>query len=606
MTKTRPDLESICTVPINLEEIIPQGHSFDTFLKELESKIPQIKNIWEALGNEEINQWFVSYMEFFEKLTEGSWRLIRYAQLLRDSGIDRKAGAEMIERAAKFREKVNSDHYDLMLQRWIEGEPIKDKPQLTDELAKTLFEQRGGRWKNYLEIKRREKVYDPLSQRPKFETRFNERGRKAGKWELGLREMKFPFVSERFPEGCGYTSLSHFFYSHDPKLREAAFDALFTGCGELKGRYYPLAQEILTDWRAELNERGYRSPTHWLAEINDIPPEAFEAVESILPQQTALFQEFIGLKAKALRLPQFRRCDAAAPLSHEANSLHGDGDLDLVISIIEGIDPEFATAAREMDKKGHIDCGNRDGKIHNAYAYDIVPGFLPYLIFNKTESINDLLGLFHEFGHTYQIWLARHCSPFSFRLPKSLVEIPSLFLEISGGMALMEKYRDSKDELLIRAALLDNIFSKAVKEAYYTKFELLLQQAVIDGKSAEDVSDQFASLQRERYGNDVILPPSSRDEWVILHHMVSRPLNSVSYCLGVLVASYLVEETRMYGNRGLEKAKAFFSFGSTTRPKEMFGSLGFDLTSPETLKRLMKPWKESVERVVALIDRYPL
>jgi oligoendopeptidase F len=370
-------------------------------------------------------------------------------------------------------------------------------------------------------------------------------------------------------------------YAFSPRadLREATYRELY--------RAYEAEAPILgqiyvnraRDWYNEyVGLRGYRSPIAARNTDNDIPDEAVSALLEVTRANAPLFQRYFRLKAGWLGMERLRRYDIYAPLATSDREIAYGEAVQQVLDTFHEFHPLFARQAERVFSEGHIDSELRKGKRSGAFCSTVGPRHTPWVLVNFAGKVRDVATLAHELGHAVHSMLAEGHSYLTQHSSLPLAETASVF----GEMLMTDRIlRDERDPILRReilASAVDDVYATVLRQSYFVLFETEAHDAILAGKSIEDLNGLYLDKLREQFGDSVEVAPEFRYEWLCIPHIYNTPFYCYAYSFGQLLVLALYRRFQEEGESFKPGYLKLLSYGGSARPQQILAEVGIDIT----------------------------
>ena len=388
-------------------------------------------------------------------------------------------------------------------------------------------------------------------------------------------------------------------FSPDPEMRAAVYREMY----RVYAREAPVLGQLyahrVRDWHNEqVALRGYATPIAVRNVANDIPDPAVETLLDVCREQTPLFQRYFRLKARWLGQERLRRYDLYAPVAGSRRSIPFAEAVGLVLDTFREFDAGLAAAAERVLAEGHLDSELRKGKRGGAFCATVLPRLTPWVLVNYTGRLRDVATLAHELGHAVHSLVAAHHSILVQQPSLPLAETASVFAE----MLLTDRLlRDERDPLVRRellAAALDDIYATVLRQAWFVRFEIAAHQAILDGRSAEDLEALYLAQLGEQFGDAVELQPEFRYEWLSIPHIYSTPFYCYAYSFGQLLVLSLYRRFRAEGEAFKAGYLRLLGWGGGARPMAVLAEAGVDPHDAEFWRGgfdFVRGWVEELE-----------
>ena len=367
-----------------------------------------------------------------------------------------------------------------------------------------------------------------------------------------------------------------------PELREAAYRELY----RVYKREAPVLAQIyanrVRDWYAEnLEVRGFQSPIAVRNLANDVAGEAVEILLEVTRKNAGLFQRYFQLKAGWLGMEKLRRYDIYTPLTKTVNEVPYAQAVRTVLTTFHDFDPRLAELAERVFSENHIDSEIRKGKQGGAFCATVLPAQTPWLLLNYTGEVRDVATLAHELGHAIHSILAEHHSILTQHPSLPLAETSSVFGEMLLTDRLLAKESDPllRRELLVNA--LDDVYATVMRQAYFVLFEMDAHQAILEGKTPEDLNELYMNNLREQFKESLEVSEEFAYEWLTIPHIYATPFYCYAYSFGQLLVLSLYRRYQREGDAFKPGYLRLLSHGGAARPHEILSEAGIEMTDAD-------------------------
>ncbi len=391
-------------------------------------------------------------------------------------------------------------------------------------------------------------------------------------------------------------ALMKYVRSPSSELRQAAYTELH----RIYHREAPLLAQIyanrVRDWRSENIElRGFDSPLAVRNLSNDIPDSAVETLLDVTRANTGLFQRYFTLKAGWLGRPILRRYDLYAPVAVSERTVPYSEGVELVLGTFRDFEPRFAELAERVFADDHIDSEIRPGKRGGAFCMTVLPEHTPWVLSNYAGEVRDVATLAHELGHAVHSMLAADHSVLVQHPTLPLAETASVFGEMLVVDSLLERESDPAVRREILAGALDDVYATVLRQAFFVLFEIAAHEAVMAGRSPEELNGLYLENLHEQFGSSVEVNEDFAWEWVTIPHLYSTPFYCYAYSFGQLLVLSLYRRYREEGQTFVPAYLRLLAHGGSARPAEILAEVGVDMTDPAF-------WQGGFDVVAGLID----
>lgn len=363
--------------------------------------------------------------------------------------------------------------------------------------------------------------------------------------------------------------------SADSNTRQTAGEAI----NEMLGKNVKIAEHelnaILYDKKVNDDLRGVTRPDRMRHLADDIDSEVVDAMLEAVTSRFDLAHKFYKTKAELLGMAKLNYWDRGAPIGKMEIRYDYEKSVNLISDVFKNLDPEFNKIFMGFVDNGQIDVYPKIGKRGGAFCAIDKPTQPTYILLNHTNNLRDVLTLAHETGHGINNELMKSQKyALNFGSPLSTAEVASTFME---DFVLQSLPRDNS---LIMKKLDDDISTIFRQVAAY-KFEQELHKTFREKNylSKEEIGEIFKKHMSSYMGDFVIQNEGSQNWWVYWSHFRSF-FYVYSYASGLLISKALQNKVKQ-NPKFIEKVKWFLSQGSSDSPKNLFLSLGIDITDKD-------------------------
>jgi oligoendopeptidase F len=513
---------------------------------------------------------FLDILRQSESLTESMQVLSGYASLWFYSDTSS-------QEALTFRNRVRqatteAGNRTLFFTLWWRG--------LSDEEAERLLPGHGD-YRHYLEDLRR---FKPYTLDEKSEQIINIKDANGVSTVLTLYSMltnRLEFHLEVDGETKTLTrdELMGYAFTPRPELRVAAYRELYRVYSQEAAVLGQIYASRVRDWYDEMvGLRGYPSAVSVRNIDNDIPDRAVEVLLEASRENAPLFQRYFRLKAGWLGVDRLRRYDIYAPLAAADRNVPYSDAVRSVLETFEDFHPALAAHAERVFAQNHVDSEPRKGKRGGAFCSTILPRFTPWVLVNYAGRLRDVATLAHELGHAIHSMLAEDHSLLTQHASLPLAETASVFSEMLMTDRLLREESDPLIRRELLAAAVDDVYATVLRQAYFVLFELEAHDAILAGRSADDLSEMYMAKLQEQFGDSVEIPPEFRYEWLSIPHIFQTPFYCYAYSFGQLLVLALYRRYQEEGEAFKPGYLRLLSYGGSARPEAILSEVGIDMT----------------------------
>lgn len=374
-------------------------------------------------------------------------------------------------------------------------------------------------------------------------------------------------------------ALMGYAFSPRPELRAAAYQELYRVYAQEATILGQIYVNRVRDWHDEsVGLRGYSSAIAVRNVDNDIPDEAVQVLLEVSRENAPLFQRYFRMKAGWLGMNRLRRYDIYAPLASSDRTIPYADAVRSVLETFHDFHPRFAQMAERVFSQNHMDGEIRKGKRGGAFCSTILPRFTPWVLVNYAGRVRDVATLAHELGHAVHSMLAEHHSILTQHASLPLAETASVFGEMLMTDRLLREEPDPLARRELLAAAVDDVYATVLRQAYFVMFEQEAHEAILAGRSVEEISELYMGKLVEQFGDSVEIAPEFRYEWLSIPHIYSTPFYCYAYSFGQLLVLALYRRFQEEGEAFKPGYLRLLSYGGSARPEAILKETGIDMT----------------------------
>lgn len=269
------------------------------------------------------------------------------------------------------------------------------------------------------------------------------------------------------------------------------------------------------------------------------------------------------------------------------------------------IDPHLQSYFATMIEKGLCDLEDRPQKARMGYNRQLEARRRPF-IFGQTKSLWDVVTIFHEAGHAFQVFEMRHLPYIHQRqanaLPLEFAEVASTTMELLGVMYLHQSgLCPLTEETRLRIQHLERfvtqLFPLAVRGDAFQHWVYENPEQAMD----LDACDQKWGELSRRYVPDIDwsgLDAQRQSEWQQVRHFYGWPFYYIEYAFAALGALQIWNNYLRDPYTSLSQYRYALSLGATRTVPELFEAAGATFAfDAATLQGILQPMMQTIEKL---------
>lgn len=322
---------------------------------------------------------------------------------------------------------------------------------------------------------------------------------------------------------------------------------------------------------------------------HQIDKAVYENLITSVRARLPLLHEYVSMRKKLLKLPDIHVYDLYVPLVDDAESnMDYEEARQAVVASVAPLGTKYQAALKKgLLEERWVDVYENNRKRSGAYSSGCYDS-MPYILMNYHGTLNDVLTLAHEAGHSMHSLLSRNTQPYIYsQYPIFVAEVASTFNEQLLLNLLKGKAKSKKDEAFLVNYQIEGIRGTIFRQTMFAEFELQLHKWAEEGVTFTPalLKEYYAKLNREYYGPDLVIDPELEMEWARIPHFYYN-FYVYQYATGLSAALALFQKAMVD-----EGAKAryieFLSSGGSKYPIDLLKTAGVDMTKSDAVNAAM-------------------
>lgn len=369
--------------------------------------------------------------------------------------------------------------------------------------------------------------------------------------------------------------------SHNKNLRDIAARHI----NEILAKYADVAENeinaILTNKKIDDDLKNITRPDLPRHLSDDIDSTVVDTMLDEVSKRFDIAQRFYKFRAKILRLKKLKYHERMIPFGKVAQKYNFNQAYQLVKKVFTALEPQFGEILENFQSEGRFDVYPKLGKSDGAFCVAELITQPVFILLNHTGNLKDVLTLAHEMGHGINDELMKTLpSALDYGTPLSTAEVASTFME---DFVLEELLKNAKgkERLSLLIHKLDDDISSIFRQVACYNFEkdIHTEFRKTGYLSKKQIGEIFIKNMSAYMGPAVEQSPGSQNWWVYWSH-IRRFFYVYSYASGLLISKSLQHSVR--ADPGfIIKVKQFLAKGSSDSPKNIFASLGVDISDQQ-------------------------
>jgi len=412
-------------------------------------------------------------------------------------------------------------------------------------------------------------------------------------------DMKFPEV----PDGeGGMAPLTHGSYithmmSGDRAVRKAAFTAMYETfraySSTVPSIYAASVKADLFSARAAKFDSAREASLYQ----NDIPVSVYDSLITAVHRHLPALDDMLHFQMRRLGLTDPAMYDVYARMPGEfAIDLPFEEAYALVVEALAPLGADYQDTLRRAVAERWIDPFENEGKSSGAYSWGTYETH-PYVLMNYHETLEDLLTIAHEMGHSLHTFLSSKTQPAPMADYSLFVaEVASTVNEVLVLMYLMDKHPEKSAQAYLLNNLLQACRTTLFRQTMFAEFEKTAHEMAERGEAltGESLNELYAALNRTYYPS-IEQTELIQYEWMRIPHFYNA-FYVYQYATGFSAAMAIASLIREQGAPAVQRYKQFLSSGGSLFPIDALKLAGVDMSTPEPVERALSMFEQLLSR----------
>ncbi|MFX0034325.1 MAG: M3 family metallopeptidase [Candidatus Hermodarchaeota archaeon] len=426
-----------------------------------------------------------------------------------------------------------------------------------------------------------------------------------GKW---LNTRQFHVMAEGEEKILSYGEANALLEHPDRDTRISAEKSIYSTLGKDEYIFSTALRNICSDWMKTVERRNYYNAMHHSLIVNDTEQEIIESLMKTMEENAHVYQRYLKLKAKLLKLERLNYADVLAPLLEMPDKKYSwEESKKLILESYRNFDKQFEEIALDMFKKHHIDATIRMGKRNGAYCASWYNGKSAFILTNFNGQMGDIYTLTHELGHAVHDYLAADKQTYLNLHPGyTTSECASIFGELLMTDLLLETSESDNIKKAILAHVLDDAGMAAFQVSARYWFEWNMYNALKNNEylDGQTISKYWIAGRDKIYGDSIDFFDELKWEWTMKSHYfrVGFRFYNYPYVYAQLFVYALYNVYKREGKVFVLKFKKLLASGGSVSPKELANIVGLDITKSEFWKLGIKQYEDFVNQLEKLMS----
>ena len=369
------------------------------------------------------------------------------------------------------------------------------------------------------------------------------------------------------------------------EIRKAAFSNLYGIYKQFKNVFASLITSNIKEEEVLAKVRGYDGAIQESLYGDELTIDIHDNLVKVVREGLPKLHEYYSLKKKVLQLDELHLYDVYANLVKEGNFRYSFEDAkETVYNALSILGDNYINTLKQGVNDRWIDVYPNKGKRTGAYsggAYDTNP----YVLLNYQDRYDDMSTLAHELGHSMHSYYSRENNPYQYGYYAIFVaEVASTVNELLLAKYVIKNSNDKNEKLFILNRMMELYRATIFRQTMFSEFERKIYEMIGNDEpvTADILSDIYYDLNKDYFGNEVVIDDEIRYEWERIPHFYYN-FYVYKYATGLSAATSIV--TRLLdGSLNPEDYIAFLKCGKSKNPIDSLKVAGVDLSDKAVIE----------------------
>ncbi len=418
-------------------------------------------------------------------------------------------------------------------------------------------------------------------------------------------DLKFPDAVDKDGNAHQVTHGSYIplVQSSDRVLRKSAFESLYHVYEGFKNTSAAVLSSQVKTLVFSARARKYSDTLEAALDRNEVPVEVYSRLIEAVHDNMGYMHRYVKLRKKLLGVDELHAYDLYTPLVN---------DLDIKIPFGQAKQEVYDSLApmgedyRAIFRKGleqrWIDVYENEGKRSGAYSAGA--RVHPFVLLNHKDTLDSEFTLAHEMGHAIHSYLSNTNQPVAYADYVIFVaEVASTCNESLLMQHLLRSTDDKKRRAYLINYFLEQFRTTLYRQTMFAEFELMINRKAENGESltAESLCEMYRELNRQYYGDDLIIDSELDMEWARIPHFY-YDYYVYQYATGFSAAIALSQRILNEGAPAVKDYIGFLSGGCSKDPISLLKGAGVDMTSKQPVESALKLFGTLLDEMEELMN----
>ena len=418
-------------------------------------------------------------------------------------------------------------------------------------------------------------------------------------------EFKFGNLTDENGEEIELTESNYTIYlkSQNENVRRQAFNLMYEQYSKFVNTITELYLANVKATSVSAKLRKYKSSLEKAVLNDDASLKVYDSLIESIHEGLHVNYEFIDLKKKILNKKDFHMYDLYVnPFEQEKDEITFEEARKEVESALAVMGDEYLNKLKEAFDNNWIDVYARPNKKGGAYSMGIY-NVHPFVLLNFVNSKRDVSTIAHELGHSmHSYYSSSNQTIIDADYTIMTAEVASTVNEILLSNYQIENEKDKTKKAELIYELLEMIRATLFRQSMFAEFEKIVHEKIENNEtlSSEDLNDIYYRLNKEYFGNNMIVDEKIKYEWARIPHFYTD-FYVYKYATGISAAISIASKILKQGETFVKRYIEMLKQGCSKKSIELLKMVDVDLEEKQVYKEAIDFYHEKVEELKELI-----
>ena len=370
--------------------------------------------------------------------------------------------------------------------------------------------------------------------------------------------------------------------SHNRRVRYDAYNELYVPYNNhLKTLTSLIATQLNTNI-FYMQARNYETTLDRALDGPNIPTSVYSNLINSVNNNLEPLHRWAELKKRILKVDELHPYDTYAPLFPSVKKQYTFEEAQVLVK--EAFTPlgdEIQEIVDRAFNERWIDVYENAGKRGGAYSAGIY-GVHPYILMNFDGTLNSVLTLAHELGHTIHSYLTNASQPYIYSNYATFnAEVASTINEALLRDYLLERAETDEEKLSLLQQYIQDIGSTFYRQTRFAEFELAIYQMAENDEplTSDSFNKIFGEIYSKYWGPAMVIGDEEKLSWARIPHFYYN-YYVYTYATSFAASQMLAQDIKEQGQLAVDRLKIFLSSGDSDAPLELLKLAGADMSTP--------------------------